>query len=419
MKVLYLNPDGGIPVLGEKGASVHVRAFVTALAALGHEVALACSRLGAGNRPPPALLLEFGRDAPESSVRLMCAALGRDPDSALADRQMCRDIGRMALDATLAARVADDLAARHFPPALIYERHALFHASGAALARRLGVPRILEVNAPLIEEQARHRGLALREAAVAIERRSFLAADLIVAVSAAVRDYVLARGVPADRVMVAANGVEVARFTQGARARDTRRARLGLSGATVCGFIGSFKPWHGMGFLLDALEDLFAGADALHLLAVGDGPLLAGLRARAAAGRWGHRLHFTGSVPHDDIPAYLAAMDFTVAPYADQPDFYFSPLKIVESMAAGRAVVAPATGQIPELITHGESGWLYAPDDRAGCGAGISTLAGDLAMRRAMGRAAQTVAARGWDWTEVARRILAAVPAAARPARVA
>ena len=74
MRVLYLNPDRGIPVLGDKGASVHIRQFVTALAGAGHEVMLVAARLGEGNPPPPATIIEV---VPFSEPALIAASVSK------------------------------------------------------------------------------------------------------------------------------------------------------------------------------------------------------------------------------------------------------------------------------------------------------------------------------------------------------
>ncbi|MBU6498035.1 MAG: glycosyltransferase, partial [Rhodospirillales bacterium] len=115
---------------------------------------------------------------------------------------------------------------------------------------------------------------------------------------------------------------------------------------------------------------------------------------------------FPGAIAHADIPAALARMDLTVAPYLAQEDFYFSPLKVVESLAAGCPVVAPRIGQIPELVADGQTGLLYEPGDLAACRAAILRLLDDPAGRHRMGREAAARARRDWDWTRLADRVV-------------
>ncbi|MDE2397783.1 MAG: glycosyltransferase, partial [Burkholderiales bacterium] len=308
-------------------------------------------------------------------------------------------------------RVGAALEARAFRPDFVYERHALFSSAGAAIAARLGCPRILEVNAPLAEEHKRFRGLQLEAVARRMEAQSFAAATAVVAVSEAVRSYVRALA-PRQRVEVEANGVDLGRFAAGALRRDEMRARLGIgSGTGVIGFVGSFKAWHGTELLFDVFCEIAASRD-VHLLAVGDGPRWEPLRERVAQSPLRDRVTLPGRVAHADIPGWTAACDVVVAPYLAAEGFYFSPLKVIEALACGRPVVAPRIGQLPELIAHGRTGLLYRPDDAHDCRDALLALLDEPERRAALGQQAlQSVAARGWD------RIVERVCALARPAR--
>ena len=399
MKILYLNFDRGIPVLGDKGASVHVREFVRAAADLGHEVLIACTRRGEGNVPPPAGIAEFPSDDTPQAIEAQRRWLGID-GSADGEPVLRRELARLAHDQSLAALVLGLLAARDFRPDFIYERHALFSSAGAELAARLECPRILEVNAPLADEQKAYRGLVLETLVRRMESESFGAADAVVAVSERVASYVRSVATPPARnVQVIANGVDLGRFAAAEASRDRIRSGFGWDAdACVLGFVGSFKPWHGTDRLFDVYESLATTHPAVRLLGVGDGPELAGLRARAAASPAGGGVALVGRIPHADIPAWTAAIDVVVAPYHAAGNFYFSPLKVVEALACGRPVVAPRVGQLGDLIAHGTTGLLYAPDDTEDCRRAIARLVEDPALRIAMGRAARaSVAGRGWD----------------------
>jgi len=154
---------------------------------------------------------------------------------------------------------------------------------------------------------------------------------------------------------------------------------------------------------LDAFADILARRPDAALLLVGEGPALADLQARVARGQLQGRVTLTGRIPHADIPGYLAAMDVTVAPYTAQDGFYFSPLKVVESLATGRPVVAPQLGQLTDLLQDGVTGLLYLPGDRAAFVQQIVKLLNDPSRLRAMGRAAAT-AAQDFGWDKNARR---------------
>ena len=112
----------------------------------------------------------------------------------------------------------------------------------------------------------------------------------------------------------------------------------------------------------------------------------------------------TGKVCHEEIPAYLAAMDLTVAPYCAEQGFYFSPLKVLESLAAGRPVVAPRLGQLTELITHGVTGLLYEAGDVDGLARSLQALLSDPHRRAAMGAHARQHAVTTLSWDNVVAR---------------
>jgi glycosyltransferase involved in cell wall biosynthesis len=408
MKLLYLNPDRGIPVLGDKGASVHVREFVSAAAALGHEVVLACATLGAGNAAPCARLLELPVQADDASLRDACAGCGLDPDY-LDNPVARRELERIAYNRGLAPRLLRELARIEFEPDVLYERHALFSSSGSSIAAALSIPRILEVNAPLVVEHAKFRGLVLRDLALSHEAESFAFPAVIIAVSDSVAAHVRSRSRTRNPIQVVANGVDVGKF-QVAVDHQTIRARLGLGPGPVVGFIGSFKPWHGVDQLLDAFGIVLASHPRATLVAIGEGPGLPALRDRALRAGYAANVVFPGRVPHEAIPQWLAAMDLTVAPYVPQADFYFSPLKIVESLAAGKPVVAPRLGQIVELLGDGTAGALYTAGSVEECAEAICSMLDDPGGRAATVDVCRRLAA-GRDWKAIVKRILASADA--------
>lgn len=399
MKILYLNPDRGIPVLGAKGASVHVREFVTALAEQGHEVVLVCATAGDGNVPPPGQLIEVAPENDETQLARECIARGL-PASAMEDRVMRRELLRLAYDRHLCERVRVALEKNDFRPDVIYERYALFHRAGATLAQVLGIPRFLEVNAPLIQEEEQFRGLTLKPAARAAEQASFRRADGIVAVSAEVAAYVASTGVPGGKIQTLPNGVDTARFRPDADGAAVR-AKLGFDSDPVIGFIGSFKPWHGTGFLIDAFGAMAMMHPRIRLLCIGEGPELEAARQGIAAHKLTGRATFTGRIPHAEIPAHLAAMDLSVAPYLPSRDFYFSPLKVVESLAAGIPVIASRIGQLEHLIDDNHTGFLFTPGSGAEFAIKTLKLVRDPARRRAMGKAARERALSEFGWDKV------------------
>jgi glycosyltransferase involved in cell wall biosynthesis len=402
LRILYLCADPGIPVLGFKGASTHVRALVGALTEAGHTVTVVCTKRGEGNQ----LATELVEVAPDADVR----RLGQLSDLAFArsglEEKPGSELKRLLHNGPLGEVVTS--LCHDLQPDALYERYTLLCNAGARVARVCNVPHVVELNAPLIEERQRYWGLAMPDVARTIEREVFSGADAILAVSAPVRDYAIAGGAPSERVTVLPNAVNPLLF---AAERDEAavavRTAHNLGGAVVIGFVGSLKPWHGVDLLLEAFANL--GDKQLRLLIVGDGPQGEALRLRATAPDLAGRVIFTGQVPHAQIGAYLAAMDIAVAPYRapgpDQSGFYFSPLKVFEYMAAGCPVVAPYLGQIVDVVEHELHGLLYPPDDTRVLKTHLLRLIRDPAQRAQMGRAGTALVGQQYTWSGNAMRV--------------
>jgi glycosyltransferase involved in cell wall biosynthesis len=386
MRIAYLCADFGIPIRGHKGASVHVREIVGALVAQGHEVCVLSPNPDGENQlaAPPHYMTADG--FPAISERLVRAATRRRAT------RLPRETRELAYNLTLYRQAWRYL--RSWQPDLLYERYSLFNLAGLGLARRLGVPHILEVNAPLRQERVRTTGLALDPPARRVERTLFDRSDALLVVSGALRRYVLAHGGHSERTIVLPNGVDTVRFHPGVDGRRAR-ARHGLEmDSLVIGFAGSLKSWHGVEVLLEAFALLHAGEPAARLLIVGAGPYEAAARRRAGMLGLGAAAIFTGNVAHQEMPELLAAMDIGAAPYLEVPDFYFSPLKVYEYMAAGLAVVASDAGEIAALVRGGQTGLLCPPGDAGAMARVLLDLARTPALRARLGAAARAEAER-------------------------
>jgi glycosyltransferase involved in cell wall biosynthesis len=381
MRVAYVCADPGVPVFGSKGSSVHVQSVLRALLRRGAEVHLLACRTGG----EPAAGLE--------AVTLH--ALPRPPKGDPAARERLALAANRALAEALAALGALDL---------VYERCSLWSFAALAHARRAGTGSVLEVNAPLVEEQACHRVLVDQAGAEQVADRQAADADVLLAVSDGVARHLRERHPgAAGRVHVVPNGVDPERFPE-RPPPDPRRP-------FTVGFVGTLKPWHGLPALVEAFSLLRRELPAARLLIVGDGPgreaLEYDLARRDAAGA----AELAGAVAPGEVPALLARMDVAVAPYPPLESFYFSPLKVVEAMAAGLPVVASRVGQVEQLVDHGRTGLLVPPGDAEALAAALARIARRADRGRALGVAARRAVLASHTWDAVVDRALALAPA--------
>jgi glycosyltransferase involved in cell wall biosynthesis len=263
------------------------------------------------------------------------------------------------------------------------------------------VPAVLEVNAPLVEEQAVHRGLVDRAGAEAVARAALSSATVVACVSEQVARWAATRGAAAPQVVP--NGVDPVAV----RPSPRRPAAAGAD-RFVVGFVGTLKPWHGLDVLLDALALL---DPTWHLLLVGDGP--EGPALRTQADRLGLAVETTGAVDPTAVPGLLHRMDVAVAPYPALADPYFSPLKLYEYLAAGLPVVASDVGQVPDALEGGRLGVLVPPGDPVALAAALTALRADEPCRALLRGRAREAAVTRHSWSGVLDRLLALLPVAA------
>lgn len=404
MRIAYVCADFGIPVFGSKGAAIHVRELTRAFRALGNEVLIVAARCG--TERPRDFDVEVVELTPDADERALVEAVRAAPAGGVA---LAGEL-RAALHADSSRQRLGSLL-RDFGPDVVYERYSLLATAGGEVARELGVPHLLEVNAPLADEQARYRGLRLTGAVRATERAILGRATQVIVVSRALAAWAIGLGVTPGRVHVLGNAVDPDRLGGQEPAGKRLRAELGLEGRPVLGFVGTLKPWHDAVSLVRAVGALRRNGQDLVLLVVGDGPQRRELEELATAEGLARGAHFTGAVTHDRIPAHLAAMDVAAVPYAADDGLYFSPLKLFEYQAAALPVVAARAGEIEHCVRRGETGELYEPGDLAGLVNGLSRLLGDTKAARRLGEAGRRHVLAEHTWAGNARSVVGLVAA--------
>ncbi len=276
-------------------------------------------------------------------------------------------LDEMALMRQLAARIESVAAAVR--PDLIHAHSPVLDALPALrVARRLGIPMVYEVRAfwedAAVDHGTTTEGSLRYRLTRAMETRALRQADHVFTICEGLRRDIVERGIAAGRVTVIPNAVDIDAFTLGGAADPDLKRRLGLEGAEVVGFIGSFYAYEGLDLLLDALPALARMRPQVRLLLVGGGPQDEALRTRAQRLGVAERVVFTGRVPHDQVQRYYDLVDVLAYPrHPMRLTDLVTPLKPLEAMAQGRLLVASDVGGHRELIRHRETGWLFAAGD--------------------------------------------------------
>ena len=424
MNILYLCPDLGIPVLGRKGASVHVRELIGAFARAGHRVTLAAQTLTKSPMDEPAKVkarvIHVPPDAAASSVirdlREFNEHLGQENSlpgelrRILYNEALYRDLKRRFL--------------KH-KPHFIYERASLYATAGVKLAEKFRVPHIVELNAPLAVEQAAYRATGFGELAAQAERWTLTHADAVIVVSSELKKHAMSLGVTPGRIHVMPNGVNTELFcprvgdrglqsasptAAGRRWKHQRLPRavsrsglkpavLSAENGPILGFVGGLRPWHGVQVLPELLACLSKRHPGIRLVIAGDGQLRGDLERGFKRHGLTKRVTFTGALLHEEVPEVIRQFDIALAPYPEHDhDFYFSPLKLFEYMACGVPVVASDMGQISEVMRDGQTGLLYPPGKFNALVSRCEKLLANPALRRALGGAAAKVVRAKFTW---------------------
>ena len=260
--------------------------------------------------------------------------------------------------------------------------------------KKFGIPVVYEVRA-FWEDAAVDHGTAseggLRYRLTrALETHALKRADAVTTICEGLRRDIVARGIPADKITVIPNAVDIDKFAVGGVADQDLKAKLGLQGARLIGFIGSFYAYEGLDILLRAVPALNATRPDLRILLVGGGPEDARLRQLAKDLNIADKVVFTGRVPHEQVQMYYDLLDVLVYPRLSMRlTDLVTPLKPLEAMAQGRVLAASDVGGHLELIVDGKTGVLFKADDPQALADKVGALAdaqADWPALRAAGR---------------------------------
>lgn len=276
---------------------------------------------------------------------------------------------------------------------LIYERYSLFMFVTVWIARRRGLPVILEINDSAMVYRV--RPLFFLKLAKWIEGWVVRRCSGMVYVSGVFRDRLLkAHGTMAPAI-VTPNAANIDKFSPTPQQREAARKKWKLEDAVVCGYLGAFVPWHAIDQFVYKIADRLKAAPHLKLLLVGDGATFDEVKRFVDERGLADQVILTGRVSHDEVPGLLAAMDMAVLPSAGD---YTSPVKLFEFMACGIAPIAPNFLPIQEVVKEGRTGWMFQHGDLEQAVAMVLEHSRDIGTLKQVGAAARAYIAAERQW---------------------
>jgi glycosyltransferase involved in cell wall biosynthesis len=385
--VCYIRPMVGVPT-SVGGSITHSHGVIRGMKAIGLTVDPVTT--------DPSIVETAAAD-PDPPCAWRMASVPRHFKAIPASLGMGGDLA-MLRAAMASARTAD----------FIYQRHARFSLVGGLLAHLTGTPLVLEYNGSEAFFEGAYDSTPLASQLALCEDAILAASTLVVVTSEVDERALVERGVPAERIVTSPNGVDAERFAQGGG--ESVRADLGIAAdEVVVGFVGSYGPWHGTLALADAFAQVVRDRPEARLLLVGDGPEHSAVVARLAESGAIERTVVAGKVRPSEVARHLDACDLLVSPHVPMPggvEFFGSPTKLFEYMAAGKGIVASRLGQIGTVLEDGRSARLVEPADVDELAAGIVELIDSPELRERFGAAARRDAIERHSWRANVERLV-------------
>ncbi len=379
--------------MGRGAEGLHIRHIVEAFEALGHEVDILSPpgidpRRDAGSSP-----VDMTKVKTRGMMSFWKTISMHTPQFCFELIELCYNL--WALPKLLTAH-------RRRPYDFVYERHAMFLMAGTWFSRLSKVPLFLEVNE--VSGPKRARSQAFRGLAGTVERFVFSRATRVFTVSSFLENKIAERIGSHDSLQVVPNAIHPRDYEQSFSGKEVRE-KLGLNGKIVLGFAGWFSEWDRLDFLIETFAQLRmeTGREDLHLMLVGDGPVVPQAREQARRLDIENFILFTGPIPRSEVLDYLDAIDIAVLPSSNE---FGSPMVLFELLALGKAVAAPALMPILDVIDDGTNGLIFQPLSSSELLQAMKTLVADEEKRAAMGRMARERVLQRHTWEANVRLIL-------------
>jgi PEP-CTERM/exosortase A-associated glycosyltransferase len=319
-------------------------------------------------------------------------------------------LGEIELLGELTHRV--EYLARTLKPHVIHAHSPVLNALPALrVGRRLQLPVVYEVRA-LWEDAAVDHGSA-RAGGVryrltrALETHAARRANHLVTICEGLKSEFMSRGIPASKISVVPNGVDIERFGMSSSDGDRLRGELGLQSGVVLGFVGSFYGYEGLHLLIQALPAIQRELPDVRVLLVGGGFQEDALKRQVVDMGLEKIVRFTGRVPHEQVQSYYDVIDILVYPRLSMRlTEMVTPLKPLEAMAQGRLVAASDIGGHREMMKDGVTATLFKAGDASDLAEKVLQLAKSRTRWPEMRSAARAYVEAERNWAACVRPYL-------------
>lgn len=347
MKILYYSPHLRLNLSDKTGYGTHMREMIQAFRDLGHEV-LPVINGGVEQRK---------QTAPVKTPFAKNIAKNLTPKFIW---RTIKDNRLIAFDKNAETELENIV--DQFKPDLIYERAYYMQVSGVNVATKKKIKHFLEVNAPYIDEtfEFEKSPTLYNNTALKNEERQLTLSDKVFVVSSSLRDYFLKKYPSLDpkKIVVTPNCVNLEKVKVSESGKKELMEKYALANHIVIGFVGSIFPYHGVDIMMGAFNEVFKKNKNIKLMIVGDGQIVPQLKQYAHRLESGPNIIFTGNVPYSEVFSHIDAMDITVLATTE---WYCSPIKLFEYGALGKAVIAPDTQAVRDVMTDTKDGILVKP----------------------------------------------------------
>ncbi len=293
-------------------------------------------------------------------------------------------------------------------PDVLFSRHDYGNYANLLLAKMLGIPLVVEVDCPPTHEWCHfyaQDALKFGDFSLKVELDYLKKADAVITQSTELSRYYIEKGVSADKITMIPNAADTNKIKP-SQADEELVRRFGLKGKIVVGWVGAGHAWTGIDVLIDAVYQVMPHFPDVYFMMIGTEKNMRFFREKFAKSDFADRIVLTGYVHNSEIPRYLSCMDIAIAPYPQLDFFYASSMKLFEYMAAGKAIVATRIGQLAEVITEGENGFLYNADDAQELSGKIKYLIEEKSLRAKLARAARADAEKEYNWDRVGEKMI-------------